>query len=326
MKKEDESFLIEFLSNNIPALYLGAGFSNGAKRDSGEQIYLGEKFKEAMVERFFGSNKELKKELERKDLEDVCETVKQSDETQYKEYITTSFSGFMPEKFHDYLLDYKWSAIYSVNVDDIVEKVFEKNKKQLTVCERKRVVGNIHDRDTILFKLHGGISSENDGYIFSRSEYEEFAHDTTDYRLMKFIITLQESPLIVIGTELNERELDFLVNLYTRANKELFLNTMVFINPKPTAYFRQRLSKHSKWELIEITAEEFLTFIHNTKNKLFSNYYSTLQLIKRNGCLSLDLIKKNLITFDKYSSMLYFGYTEQHGKIQYMVMSSDILN
>lgn len=74
MKKEDEDYIIEFLSNNIPALYLGAGFSYGAKKDNGEQICLGNEFKMRMIEHFFNANADLKKELEYKRLEEVCET------------------------------------------------------------------------------------------------------------------------------------------------------------------------------------------------------------------------------------------------------------
>lgn len=235
--------------------------------------------------------------------------MKQLDDSSYNQYITTSFKGFNPEPFHDYILDYKWLAIYSVNVDDIVEKVFARNKKSLGVFEKKRDIDNVQKYDNNLFKLHGSISFENEGYIFSSSEYNELANDTTDYRLLKFIVTLLESPLVVIGTELNEQELDSLVFLYRRASKELISKPMVFINPKPTAYFCQRMTKYPKWKLIEITAEECLLFVHDNKNKIFTNYYSTLQSIKRNGCLSLDLIKKSMIKADAYQSQLYFGYT-----------------
>jgi hypothetical protein len=308
MKKEYEDYLFEFFNNNMPDLYLGAGFSFGAKRKDGTSIPLGQDFKKEMINHFFHDDADLREELKIKRLEEVCEMVKQVNEVEYNKYITKSFSDFFPEPFHFYLTDYRWPAIYSVNVDDIVEKTFGSNHLPLSIFERKRDVASVNSKENKLFKLHGSINSEKEGYIFSSSEYDELSNDTTDYRLMKFVIALHEKPFVVIGSELNERELDSLIYLYKRSNKDLFLQTVIFINPKPSAYFKRHISSFPKWKLLEASTEEFLTFIHKNKNKIISNYYSLLSTIKRNGCLSVNLLQKDIAKEAGYKSRLYFGY------------------
>jgi hypothetical protein len=58
-----ENKLINFFFNNIPDLYLGAGFSFGAKREDGTEIPLGEKTKTILIDKFFSSDNDLKNEL-----------------------------------------------------------------------------------------------------------------------------------------------------------------------------------------------------------------------------------------------------------------------
>lgn len=304
-----EDALISFFNTNTPDLYTGAGFSYGAKRKDGTTIPLGNDLKENIIKKFYSDDIDLSNELKNKKLEEVCQMLKQTNEDEYNEYIANTFMNFQPEPYHFFLTDYKWSSIYTVNVDDIIEKIFDINNIPLSVFEKRRDTDSINSKENKLFKLHGSINCKDEGFVFSSSEYDELSNDTTDYRLMKFIITLHEKPLIVIGSELNERELDSLMYLYKRANKNLFLQNLIFINSKPTAYFRRNINNFEKWKLFEISTEEFLTFIHNNKSKLFTNYYSSIQAIKRSGCLSIDLIKKDIKDEISYKTRLYFGYS-----------------
>jgi hypothetical protein len=221
------------------------------------------------------------------------------------------FFGFRPEPYHLFLTEYRWRSIYTVNIDDIVEQIFKINRLQLKIYDKKRnpTIFDNSEKDTSLYKLHGSITNKEEGYVFSKSEYDDFSNDTTDYRLMKFIVSLHEKPLIVIGTEFDEIELDSLLNLYRRANKFIFLNEIIFINPKPSAYLRANMKNFPKWTLLEITTEEFMEFVHMNKSKLHTNYFSEIQLIRRNQCLSLEIIKRHLQKEISYKSKLYFGYS-----------------
>jgi hypothetical protein len=314
-----ENKLVNFFFNNIPDLYLGAGFSFGAKQEDGTEIPLGNDIKTALINKFFPLDNDLQHELKKRKFSEVCELVKQSDVDGYINFITEMFSGFKPEPYHFFLTDYRWKAIYTVNIDDIVEQIFRINKLQLKIYDKKRnsTIFDSSEKDTLLYKLHGSITNNEEGYVFSKSEYDDFSNDTTDYRFMKFIVSLHEKPLIVIGTEFDEIELDSLLNLYRRANKSIFLHEIIFINPKPSAYLKASMKNFPKWTLLEITAEDFLTFIHTNKNKLHTNYFSEIQLIRRNQCLSLEIIKHDLQEELSYKSKLYFGYSPTWEDVAY---------
>ena len=53
--------------------------------------------------------------------------IKTNNKTKREEYLTRRLKGALPNEtgFHNLLVDYPWRRIYTVNIDDLVENIYE---------------------------------------------------------------------------------------------------------------------------------------------------------------------------------------------------------
>lgn len=307
LKIDDKEYVKHILANDDPFLYLGAGFSCGAKNKEGKTIPCADELKTIVLAEINQRDKELHKEVERKSLPDVCQVLKELDEKEYVEIISNSFKGFKPLEFHHYITDYKWQNIFTVNIDDLVEKIFEKQGKNIQILYKSDNDNKLNLRKQCLFKLHGCADHPKDGIVFARSEYLEAMANVTDLRLLQLKCAFNSNCFFVIGTEMREADIDFFKEVYKKSGSSLVKFPIVFVNPKPSRSFERMVENDERFKLLRCTTEDFLVFLHEEHNTLDRFYYTFKNLQKRNKLLTIEILKNEFEEKNTYMSKLYFG-------------------
>lgn len=309
MTEEEKKEIQKLLENSEPCLYLGAGFSYGAKRGD-ENIPLGKDLQKKILSEIKKLDYELESEIHNSDLKSICKELKNLDEDVYINTLINSFKGFTPAEFQYYITDYKWKSIFTVNIDDIVENVYLKRNKPLQIVFSNNLKEQLSEKKQKLFKLHGCINHKDNGFIFSTDEYNDFISNQQNFKLMSLIIAFESSDFFVVGTEINEPELDFFISLYKKNENSLLKFRIIFINPKPSISFQRTLQKNENFKLIRATAEEFFDYIHSTQESVNKVIYQQQSIFKRSNFYSYGMIMKEHFNRNEklsHISNLYFG-------------------
>ena len=117
-----------------------------------------------------------------------------------------------PAEFHDYLVKYPWKNIYTVNIDDLVENIYEEQGENIVVQNKQRLISN--SKSTQLFKLHGCVRNMEEGVIFSEDEYTELITRKLDAKLNKFSNDIQRDNVIFIGARMDEPDIKYYLKIY----------------------------------------------------------------------------------------------------------------
>jgi len=259
MINSGEAILKDILLNSSPVLFLGAGFSAGSANEVGV-IPTGEQLRGLIFREFVCGNvsPEDEKEIENYSLQELIQYVYEGLEksAELQALIINLFKNAIPKEFHLLLNAYEWRRIYSVNVDDLVENIYQQNKIPLVVQNQnyeKRV-----DTETELIKLHGCVRNPEEGFVFSRNEYTQ-ATLSGNYRFCRLSEDIVSKNMIFVGASLDERDVDHYVLQYENAGS-LRKGRMIIIDPHPSVRLRTRV-KTMDGILIEWTTERFLTFV-----------------------------------------------------------------
>ena len=127
---QNEKELKRILLESTPVLFLGAGFSVGSKNCDGD-LPKGDGLRKDIFEVFvddtFSENE--REEINGYTLQELCQFIYDSmnKKNELQQYIISRFRHATPEKFHLLLNDYPWKRIYTVNVDDLVENIYDSN-------------------------------------------------------------------------------------------------------------------------------------------------------------------------------------------------------
>lgn len=128
--------LKDCMENNMPVLFLGAGFSREALCKKGKLPTGSELADELRLEFVKDKISEADyKDVEKYNLRELCSCIDALDKdnkAKREEYLTRRLKGALPNEtgFHNLLVDYPWRRIYTVNIDDLVENIYEENDKE----------------------------------------------------------------------------------------------------------------------------------------------------------------------------------------------------
>ena len=331
MTESDKKIIKDILENQNPYLYLGAGFSKGAKNKAGKEIPLGEVLKDILLECISNDDPTLANEVKNKDLPTICQELKDLDQDLYINTVVNSLKGFSPTEHQEHITDYFWNSIFSVNIDDLVEQVFIKKKIPLQVFSKKQHNERIKEKEQKLFKLHGSVNEPDSGIVFATSEYNDFIVDPQNFNLTKLIIALESNDFFVGGPEFNELELEYFLSVYRKKKTDLIKFNIIFINPYPSRSFQRKVQKNNNFTLLRISSDEFFDYIHEIKKDIQKKYYNFKSLIKRCGFRSLEQVKEEFFERDKsslYATKLYFGSEPEWEDLTYnfIICYSGIIN
>ena len=223
--------LLEYImTEKTPTLLLGAGFSIGAVNEQNEKLPLGKGLAKKMYNHFYVANKpsdylaghldEVK--IYEEDLFTLCTLLKNEGRTDDRNrYLIKNFSGCHVDSntFQSHIVEYPWKFIFTLNIDDFVENIYKKMKLPLETWTRFNNGTYPDDEVPLLIKLHGCVNEPESGFIFDTDEYNEFMAGQTA-PLMKLCEEFCSNDIIILGTEFQERDLEFALTVYQRAGFE----------------------------------------------------------------------------------------------------------
>ena len=291
-----------------PMLFLGAGFSVGASNEHGE-IPLGDGLKREIIGQFIEgrAEEEEKKEVEQYELQDVCQYVDDSlkNYTQLRDFLVERLQNGKPADFHYKVSRYPWKKIYTVNIDDLVENVYRKNKVKLLVQNQPSQKKKETDQDLEYIKLHGCVNGPREELVFSRKEYSNLISGRMNFKLNDLVHDIQYENFLFIGASLDEADIDSYVTKYEQAGY-FRKGKMIFVDPKPTIRFRNRVKAFSGI-LLEWTTEQFMAFLETVRYDPDEQEKCVKRLNYSGIHLYQDIIG-SMEQKDVYESRLYEGY------------------
>lgn len=311
---EAEELLKDSLNNRTPILFLGAGFSFKALNHRNKTIELADNLKKKIFEEFYIKKKpehvdaRYKSDVENYNLKDLCMTIKQESTERKKqlyEFLIDTFKGAHADPdndFHIKVQEYNWTKIYTLNIDDLIENIYEHEKKSILVQNEKSIKNN-DEIVTELYKLHGCVNKPENGFIFSTDEYISMI-ENADFRMKEFANDYYKNDIIFIGTELDEDDISYILKNYLSAGYEH--NTKCFfICPtiKPKLLSQIRGDKNSY--IIYWDTEKFLNWLSENvqKNQIEDD---NLKHLHFRGFQNIEEILKNKSKY--YAPVLYNGY------------------
>jgi hypothetical protein len=202
----DEALLKRALLTNKCILFLGAGFSAGAKNRRDESLPVGSELAKRMWEWVgyqakFGTYDETP--LDR--LFDVAR--KERGDKAMKLFLeeclrVASYPGWYGHVTYPF-----WHRVYTVNVDDLVERVFgDARTTRLDVVNA--ITSRQRERDAFLeklqyIKLNGSLSDGLDGITFGTRQYAKRSADFDPW-YDQFVRDYSTHVTVLVGTKLNE--------------------------------------------------------------------------------------------------------------------------
>jgi len=180
-------------------LFLGAGALVGSTigKDKRPPL-LGDALRDRLQERFFKEEGETKYSLKR-----VCTNIQNTKgKDKLREVLVELLTPVNPSKGILEIPRLSWRAIYTVNVDDAIERAYENSEERTQ--DLKIVVLPDHkearnpDKELSLLKLHGCLRYAESNLIFSHKDYT--AAKEANLRLFSSLATnLCDSPFLFVG-------------------------------------------------------------------------------------------------------------------------------
>lgn len=129
------------------------------------------------------------------------------------------FRHTRPSAEYQILAQYPWRRIYTLNIDDALERAFRNSQQNL--CVRLSADPAV-DRDPFfsrldLVKLNGSVDRLKEGIIFSSAEYAQATNRTLPWYELCASDFLR-TPFLFVGTKLNEPLLKFHIERYKSIN------------------------------------------------------------------------------------------------------------
>lgn len=306
-----ENELKRILELEDPILFLGSGFSLGAKTQNGKDFPNGNQLKIEIIKNLLKVNEGSSEynDLIKYNLSDICDYCEnEKSKAHLTDFLVNIFQNAKPASFHELVCEYPWKKIYTTNIDDIIETVFNNGKKGLLVQNFKRRSTLKLDDKTEYIKLHGCVNNPSENLTFSTKSYLDSMVLTKDYRFNSLSLDMLSEPIIFVGHDYSEINIDYYLKLYENSGYQSSRGKLFFINPYPSIIFKSKI-KSLGAVLIQWDAERFFNYVNKTYSQTDnSETIKHLRTLKRFGFERLNEIRKSIVPISKYESNLYFGY------------------
>lgn len=311
MNTDNIERLKRVLLNESPILFLGAGFSLGAKTKSGMNIPTGNQLKQIIIETFLKYSHTHKdyEELMSYSLSQVCQYCSNKQSQYYlTDFLTNFFSQVSPAEHHFRLTNYFWKKIYTTNIDDLVENVFLQKSLDIIVQQYVRKYTYKKDNATEYFKLHGSVNNPSEGFTFSTEDYVDSMIQSKDYRFSSLSSDMHSENFILLGSNFEEINLDYYFKLYENTGYASSRGKIFVINPKPSMLLRSKIDR-IQGILIEWDSKQLFDFIDNiVSNEKSVSKYDLDKDVYNLGFRNIQIIRDAFLDTKNYDSQLYLGY------------------
>ena len=260
MDPEQLTRVAEGVSRGEYSLLLGAGASIGSLGGNNQPLPSGPSLRDKLVSEF-----SIPIEGQTITLPRAYAAARRKDSDRLETFIRTRFTHCKPD-WQNIISDFSWHRIWTLNIDDVVEKVYSNNKipyKRFNWTSKFRD-GSKSERQII--HLHGFAkdSSDNDPedseLVFSIQEYAATLKDTRAWHTV-FTDEFSERPFIVLGASLVE-EFDLQHALVSSAATTTRGFPSVIVLSEVTALEREEFSSLGLI-VVEEEARNFVSELHS---------------------------------------------------------------
>lgn len=278
-------------------LFLGAGASYGSQSFNRKNLPLGNQLAEMMA-------KEMGIEYANEDLA-VVYSAYQSDfnEQQLSTFFKSIFSNCLPSKEYLELVDYPFPRIYTLNIDDALEKAFYRKvhgTRRLEIYNRNDRVSNFDNfyESTQLIKLNGDANRSDLGFIFSAAEYGQgSANEPFWYKQLGFDYSAYN--FIFIGTQLKEPLFFHQVEKYKKLANITSNNVSFIITPDTLTPITLKDFERSNLHHISGTLNEFIDWL----KKEFPKGLSPIDIVSKNKPELIDVLKNKKLEINIFDGV-----------------------
>ncbi len=265
---DDEKYLLRQISNNQVVLFLGAGFSREAKNKLGEEFPTAWKLGEKMWKFLSYPGKYDDTPLPQMYQAFLKAGIKKDKK---KEFLNSNLlSGEIPDIYLNLTIPY-WFKIYTINVDDILTKIFQKKRKGID--ELKFPIDQFAERDqsletTQIIYLNGKLPCDPEDVIFSTQQYAKA--QLIDQPLYgQFVYDYATLPTIFLGTEIDEPIFEKYIEAREgRFGKREFRPKSFLITPTISPVKKDILKANYNVYHINGTTKDFLLWIEKISHLL----------------------------------------------------------
>lgn len=239
--------LISNMQRNMLIPILGSGFTKGCKSARGT-VPSGEEFRKYMIERIIECYSELSKEKERL-LSDSFSNVssmyhKVVEQGAQENYLRSNFTRVSIDDSKKDLLSLPWPYIYTLNIDDAIERNSNYN---CVIYANRSVNERVFDNEKCVIKLHGDISdmlsfADSHSEIFTQEQYiASLKMNTNLLSKLKHDSLFQN--LIFVGCSLDD-EIDLLYSLVSAEAQGFQTARYICLTKEPSVFDKLKYEKY----------------------------------------------------------------------------------
>lgn len=178
-----------------------------------------------------------------------------------REHVTERFLNCTPgpslKKFPSFL----WRRAFTFNIDDAFEAVYS-NASSLQSLVSYNYDDPYVDSRTLtslsLVHLHGYTQLDDRKYVFSRNQYIQQINEHNPW-MMILAQTISSDPVIVIGSSLDEVDLDYYLSRRTSTSGRADEGPSIYVSPNSDVITRHYCDLHGMLHFVG-TCEEFLNY------------------------------------------------------------------
>ncbi len=267
-KENDEKYIKRLIGRNEVVLFLGSGFSRGAENKIKEKFPTGYDLGKKIWEFMGYAGDYDKTPLPEMYQAFVSAGIKKQQKIEFLN--SNLLSGNIPDLYNSVCQPF-WYKIYTLNIDDIVEKVYRKNSKgfQEAIYPKDEFIERDQSLDkTNVIYLHGKLPCDPQDIVFSTKQYAK-AQLSHQPLYGQFVYDYATKPTIFVGTDLNEQIFERYIEAregrdgYAELRPKSFLITPS-ISPVKADILKNQYNVHH----IEGTTETFLKWLSDILHEL----------------------------------------------------------
>lgn len=305
-------FIEKILKGDV-LLLTGAGFSMGATVQGKPMLSTNDLVEKILTDILEENNEDMKRIKSRKNFQQICQlAISKITEDEFNNFLERTFRNTLPAEFHYLYAEIDWKEIFTLNIDDLIENLYEKKFDELgvevqsynTIKQPKAYVG---DKILKYYKLHGDVRNKSEGFVFSSNQYlSKLTQKKRTYNFTQFAERLYHDTFCFIGTALNEIDLEVYVEEYGKGMGSQLPQEKIYYISR-TIYPEDRLELERKNIIcIEETTETFIKKVleydvkeNNNKNRSGLRIKKRLDINTRINNLGFKVEKDLNLLFER---------------------------
>jgi ABC-type dipeptide/oligopeptide/nickel transport system ATPase subunit len=282
--------LLEKILRGEVILFTGAGFSIGAKVRKDDIPSSSELINKIISDLLEEKDSEtISRIISRKTFQQICQmAINKVTENVFNDFLVRTFKNTTPAKFHYRYNKINWKSIYTLNVDDIIETVYRDTDIEIQEYNTKiQPIEYVGDRILKYYKLHGSVNNKSEGFVFASTQYlNKLTLKDNSYNFIQFANSLYHDTVCMVGTNLNEIDLEVYIEKFNKGMATQLPKEKVFYINR--TIYKEDISELERKNIICIqeTAESFIDKVIEYAN------LKKIELNENEATIGVRIVKK----------------------------------